>query len=553
MTGKPGSLTSEARYQVIVEAAHQGIAIIAADLRVCFANASLERMLGYRLDEAIGEPLTTFFFPEDLARASELQSHRVGGVSEHFEMRLRRRDGTAIWALIAAAPVPDEQGGTQSLMMVLDITDQKRAAAGLQESEARFRGYFENAAVGIALADLDGTLVEANVAYCRLTGRPERELLGTRFYAFTEAEDAAREKALVDQLLKAEIASFDMDKRYLHPDGQVIYAHVSVSLVHDEAGRPRYLAGVCQDVTSEVALTKRLRVSEERLHLLAENAQDVIFRYRIGPGEGFEYANAALGRLYGYRLEDLAASSDSLVELVGAEQAAQIRATFGTGQDKAEPLRLAIHHRDGHIVWSEASFNFVHDDAGAVVAVEGIVRDVSGRKAIEDQLVHQALHDPLTGLANRSLLVDRIDHALRRQRRHGAVVAVLFLDLDNFKLINDSHGHGAGDETLRAVADRLTEAVRPGDSVARLGGDEFVVVCEEVSDPGEAMTIAERIHKAIAAPIHLGEAEVSLSTSIGIATATTGGIEDLLASADAAMYRAKALGGCRSELIGPGL
>jgi diguanylate cyclase (GGDEF)-like protein len=162
----------------------------------------------------------------------------------------------------------------------------------------------------------------------------------------------------------------------------------------------------------------------------------------------------------------------------------------------------------------------------------------------EDQMRHDALHDPLTGLANRTLLYDRLHHALAQSEREHGQTGVLFVDLDNFKQINDEHGHRVGDELLAALGDRLRAVVRPADTVARIGGDEFVVIYEHADEAG-ALALADRLETAISEPLTLGGVERRLSASIGIAIGH-GEADELIRAADAAVYRAKAAGGARA-------
>jgi diguanylate cyclase (GGDEF)-like protein len=196
--------------------------------------------------------------------------------------------------------------------------------------------------------------------------------------------------------------------------------------------------------------------------------------------------------------------------------------------------------------------------AALVAAMLGLLATLATALRRSAQLAHERLHDTLTGLPNRGLLLDRVDHALARARRSQRVVAVLFVDLDRFKAINDSFGHAAGDRLLNAVAGRLRDSVRPADTIGRFGGDEFVVLCEDLADPGEALSIAQRIQDALAGPVSLGGHETSVECSIGIAWTDATPIHgaQLIHDADLAMYRVKRAGAAgigvtRAEHPGP--
>jgi diguanylate cyclase (GGDEF)-like protein/PAS domain S-box-containing protein len=192
-------------------------------------------------------------------------------------------------------------------------------------------------------------------------------------------------------------------------------------------------------------------------------------------------------------------------------------------------------------------------DVGGVVLT---IRDVSGRRTLEDQLRHQAFHDPLTGLSNRALFADRVEHALDRVRRDDSPTpAVAFIDLDDFKLVNDSYGHGAGDELLRAVADRLRSCLRTGDTPARLGGDEFAILLEDSPDIESVLEVAERVLDSLLAPVMIDGSEIYARASIGIATRRDANTtpDELLRNADLAMYTAKANGKGCIELFEPGM
>ena len=207
----------------------------------------------------------------------------------------------------------------------------------------------------------------------------------------------------------------------------------------------------------------------------------------------------------------------------------------------------------GETRWVQGRVRPVRDETGAVVRLIGTIQDITERKRAEEEIAFQATHDALTRLPNRVLFMDRLSHALARRRRRPSGLAVLFLDLDRFKWLNDSLGHAAGDEVLREVAARLRSALRPGDTLARFGGDEFVVLCEDVTSEAGARAVAERLRTALGAPIEVGSEETTLTLSIGIAYAGPDGAEAtaeaLVRDADAAMYRAKERGRDRHELF----
>jgi len=528
-----------ALYRTMVETAHEGIAILDGDLVVRFANARLGDIVGYDAEELVGSSATSLIFAEDVAEVRELAARRRQGVSESSEIRLRHRDGTTVWTLTDSSPIPDGTGEIHSLVMFTDVTDRKAAEVALHEHDGRLRRLFEHTSVGVVRAGLDFTMLEVNPAMCRITGYPAEELVGRSALDITHADDRRPNEETLRRVATGVDRWAEVDKRYLHRDGHVVQVNITVAGVPGPDGTPAYLAAIVQDVTEKTVALEALRSSEETLRLLAESAQDLIFRYRLGPEPRFEYASPALETVYGWRLEDFPPGSDPMRRLIGDAQAEAVMAALGSDHASVDPISVEVAHKDGRGIWSEARVSTIVDGTGELVGLQGIVRDVSERKSVEDQLAHQALHDPLTGLPNRTLLSDRIDQALARLKREDGVAGVLFLDLDGFKHINDSLGHALGDELLQGVGERLRSAARGADSVARLGGDEFVVLCENLVDPAEAMTLAERLLEALATPFDIAGHQLFVSASIGVATTPATDPDTILRDADTAMYQAK--------------
>jgi diguanylate cyclase (GGDEF)-like protein len=208
-------------------------------------------------------------------------------------------------------------------------------------------------------------------------------------------------------------------------------------------------------------------------------------------------------------------------------------------------IEKRYRHAAGHAVWTLLSVAIVRDGQGGPLYIVGQAQDISARKELEARLTHQAFHDSLTGLPNRALLHDRIEHALERSRRNGETIAVMFMDLDGFKSVNDSWGHATGDQLLIAIGQRLRGWVRAGDTVARLGGDEFTILLEDIHTLEEATQIADRIIAGLETPIALDGRSLRVHASLGIAFNRPAEIppDDLLRNADVALYRAKHAGG----------
>jgi diguanylate cyclase (GGDEF)-like protein len=218
-----------------------------------------------------------------------------------------------------------------------------------------------------------------------------------------------------------------------------------------------------------------------------------------------------------------------------------IAAALSDGIGRGEVTR---RRRDGTVFPARVTLSLLTDDAGQLTGRVLCVQDISEQRRLEAELRNAALHDPLTSLPNRRLLTERLEHALARSTRAAGEPAVLLVDLNGFKAVNDTHGHEIGDQVLLAVAERLPARVRAGDTVARLGGDEFVVLLEDISDPGQPHRLADRLQAAIAQPINTAAGPITITASIGMRLAApTDDVAALLRAADHAMYRAKVAAG----------
>lgn len=435
----------------------------------------------------------------------------------------------------------------------------------LRESESKLRAVFENTAVGLAILDMEGRLVESNLAFREMLGYAEEELRGVSLSSLSRGEDGG---IVPSELERTGRDHHRMERRFVRRDGEVLWASVTVSLPRDPDGDSWSAVAAMEDITERKAIEESLEESEHRFRQLFENSVDALFvhddRGRI------QDCNAEACRSLGYTREELLELSvrDFVVDVIPEEESAR-------GEDT--PWRRAILGRPGEIVGFHENWHRRKDGSTFPVEVAlsamdykgqrmifASARDVTDRRAFEERLAHQAFHDPLTQLPNRVLFMDRLEQALARVDRNEKHIALMFLDLDNFKLVNDSRGHDVGDRLLTEVGRRLSSCVRASDTVARLGGDEFTLLLEGLDDMRDAELVAERIEESIRAPFEIDGHELTVTASIGVVFAgrsdaasaasragSAKGVRDLLQEVDRAMYLAKGKGKDRYEIHGP--
>jgi diguanylate cyclase (GGDEF)-like protein/PAS domain S-box-containing protein len=309
-------------------------------------------------------------------------------------------------------------------------------------------------------------------------------------------------------------------------------------------------AAVQQELAERKRAEAALRDSERKYRQVVDNSREVIFQ--IDLESRWSFLNPAWSEIMGLAPAD-AIGTPVLDYVVPEDRQHQARLFRMLISAEVEFVRheARLLARNDEIRWLEVHARLTRDDDGRTIGVSGTLTDITERKALEERLAHQAFHDPLSGLPNRTLFLDRLRHALAWHERRNGTLAVLFLDLDNFKLINDSLGHHIGDRLLVAVAERLGQCLRSQDTAARLGGDEFTILLEDIATADDAIRVARRVQEQLQAPFALDGHELFASASIGIAVSTPANAqpEALLRDADTAMYRAKFNGKARLELF----
>jgi diguanylate cyclase (GGDEF)-like protein/PAS domain S-box-containing protein len=448
------------------------------------------------------------------------------------------------WARAAALEAANEA-------LQREIAEHASIEAALRQSEEKFAKAFRSSLHWMAITSLaDGRFLEVNESFLRSLGYTRDEVVGrsvVELGLWVRPEDRDR---MVAQL-RSDGALRDFTLDYRTKAGEQRSALLSAELI--EVGGQKCVLAVVHDVTEHRRAEAALRESEERYALAAQGANDGVWDWDLRTGA--VYYSPRWKAILGCEEAEIGSSPDEWLSRVHPDDRPRLDADLAAhreGRTAHFQNEHRVRHKRGGHRWVLVRGLAVRDAAGEAYRMAGSLTDITERRLAEERLLRDALRDALTGLPNRALFMDRVGRALERARRHPRHrFAVLFLDLDRFKVVNDGLGHAAGDELLVAIARTLETCLRPGDTVARLGGDEFTILLEDIKGVANATRVADRIQEALASAIALGGQEVFTSASIGIAVSARnyGRAEELLRDADTAMYRAKAQGRARYEVF----
>ncbi len=412
-----------------------------------------------------------------------------------------------------------------------------------QVHEARYRALVQHSSDTIVLLDRDGRLL-FTAGRSEPLGFAPGEAVGMHATDFIHPDDHALAGRELGQILNGAHHAGPVEIRLQDNEGAWIPVEVEASNLLDNPAIGSIVVSF-RDIRERLRAESELRESEARLRTLVRNVPGAVYRCEATPPYADEFVSQAVFALTGYTAEEFLRDEVLYDELIlpGHRERSDRELEDALSTRQPFVIEYPIRHRDGSVRWIVEQGQPSYDQDGAPLWLDGVMFDVTDRKLLEERLAHDAAHDPLTGLPNRTLLLETLDRALRRASRTHTYVAVLFLDLDRFKLVNDALGHSAGDDLLVALAQRLRGVLRASDLAARTGGDEFVVICTDMESPVDAEQVAHRIALTLGTPFELHGREVFVTASIGIAVAEEHSTSaELVRFADTAAYRAKERG-----------
>lgn len=551
------------RLQAVVDASDE-VAVIATDINgvVSLFNTGAQKLLGYRPEEVIGRVNPGLFHDPDEMRAylqpqmdaegrmptifEALTAHAAQGTWSH-QWTFLRKDGERRQVRLSISPL-DGAGGSRIgyVGMAVDLTPLLQVREQAFVAAEKFAGAFSSAALGMALVSLEGRWLDVNDSLCGILGYTRAELLQIDFQTLTHPDDLHADLALLGDLLAGRREHYHMEKRYLGKAGNLVWGRLSVSLVRTENGEPLHFVSQIQDVTAQRLSGQQLRESEQRTRVTLDAVADMVLTLDLHGG--IQYANAAATRaLAGEGAEALAGSQLQEVMELTTEYAprspldvAVLLDPDSNAVDLHSDLLLSV---GAHLLPVDLTRAWLRDEQGQVSGAVWVIRDVTQQRARQREARHLAEIDPLTELSNRRGFEAHLQQAITRVARTGQSASLMYIDLDHFKPVNDTHGHLAGDAVLWAVASVLRHGVRDSDIVARLGGDEFAVILAGCSLKRARRIASDLLEAMRGLSIPWDQRRLSVGASIGIAPLFGGmSVDDAVAAADAQCYRAKAMG-----------
>lgn len=528
-------------YQFLAENANEVLVIAAADRTITYASAASQSMLHVAPAALVGRPLEALVHPEDrpLVRAAVTNAEWSGGVAR-VEVRAAGDGERHRWVRFDVSSVSEPGAAVQFHVTIDDVTARRDAEAAMAASEQRFRSLAAQTRELVTLVDLDGTIAYISPSVREVLGHDPPLLTGVQVRRLVPADELADlRRAIVNASTTAVLRH-----RVQHADGSMRWLETLPQVLTNRDGEPDAVLLSSRDITDRLELEQRLHRERNLLAAILDNVHAGVIA--VDEHGVILDANDAFCRVLGTELREgtpieAYVPTHQLLDPSGDEvpipdRPLEVALAGGSIVDRLFVVVTGDGHRSELIANARPLLGEDGHIEGAVLTYE----DVTALRAAQDDLRRLATIDPVTDLPNRRHLVDHLTDAMRRHTRSPGLLALLFLDLDGFKAVNDTHGHETGDGVLREAAARIRSAVRVDDFVARYGGDEFVIVTEHVEHDGDAEQLARRVEEALSAPFTVERGIVRIGASVGITRLVdASSLDDLLSKADHAMYERK--------------
>ena len=541
------SRAAEERFRATFERAAIGIAHASMEGVLLRVNAKLCEMLGRREKSLVGRNAREFSHPEDRGAVDPYLPRLLGGEIESLslEKRYLHRTGKTVWVRLSLALVRRKSGKPDYLIaMFEEISARKRAETELLEAKQRLQLAMEASQVSTWDADLRTRRVHLSDGWAKLIGEAPGETTTTieALVALIHPDDRVRIIAATLAVMKGESEQYSEEHGVRTRGGEWRWVRSGGRVVErDRNGRALRMTGTNVDVTDRKRSEQAMHLSEERFQYAVRGSGAGIWDWNVADDR--YYMSPRLKEILGYADAELPDEREEMLRRIHAEDRPRVDEGIRRHFSERIPYELEyrLQRKDGSYLWCRTAGQAVWDGEGKVVRFSGSTVDIDAQKRAEEKLAHLAHHDTLTGLPNRNLLRDRLPQVLSRARRNRSNVGMMFIDLDRFKVINDTLGHTVGDMLLVEVGRRLTHCTRGGDTVARLGGDEFAVLLPDLPEARTAGMVAQKILDTLAKPMQLDGHEVYVNASIGITLfpEDAEGEDVLIRNADMAMYSAK--------------
>jgi diguanylate cyclase (GGDEF)-like protein/PAS domain S-box-containing protein len=543
----------ERRYRLLADSVSDMIVRRGINDQRSYVSPASHDLLGYTPQEFLAFPLRDLLHPEDVAATMAfVAAFRAGRVEQdRITHRLRHRDGHWVWVEARTRLVRDAAGlPSETITAARDISERIAVEEALRMGESRYRALADSLPQLVWVMSLrDGEATYVNQRFDSYYGPIGSSRMAR--LARNHPDDAERmERVFTEARRRGE--PYELEGRLRRHDGAYRW-HKLVMLPILEGGELVGMLGTALDIDDLVAARMTLEETTNLLRLAQESAGAGLWSWDLKRGTVRHSVDSA--RMYGLpigsgltadgQVEVGVAEWDSRIDPADLDSIyAHVQRAMAAGTTYNCEFRLVTPPGEAPR-WLQSFARVVSEpETNEAVKVVGLTMDVTERKVAEGRIAHMALHDGLTGLPNRILFMDRLNHEIARAGRHPCRFAVLACDLDRFKAVNDSLGHPAGDALLRVVTERLRGVVREGDTVARLGGDEFAIILAGLDDPADASLVARRVIEAVEQPVDLDGHRVGIGASVGIGIGARDGIDadTLFRNADIALYRAKAAG-----------